>query len=97
MDPRPLEQNIETWPLSRIVEYAWTHGANGGFRQFPLAVQGIEVFRRRLLTIRSTSALGAPVRVWILPIKFRPRLFCGRLLATIRPRPPGGAYECALF
>jgi hypothetical protein len=34
MDPRPLEQNIETWPLSRIVEYAWTHGANGGFRQF---------------------------------------------------------------
>src|ERR1700739_2216015 len=22
MDPRPLEQNIETWPLSRIVEYA---------------------------------------------------------------------------
>jgi ParB-like chromosome segregation protein Spo0J len=22
MDPRSLEQNIETWPLSRIVEYA---------------------------------------------------------------------------
>jgi ParB-like chromosome segregation protein Spo0J len=22
MDHRPLEQNIETWPLSRIVEYA---------------------------------------------------------------------------
>ena len=81
---------VENSPLSPAIDsHHGAAGANGGFSSIwllPLAVQGIEVFRRRLLNESIHKCASSAGPRWDLATEFRPPFFCGGCLLPKRAR-----------